>query len=279
MLYQFFLLTIAYTLIPTTSYRSQNDISVRFQEVVDFEIEQTVAASSKTTTSTEAKVDSSIVACKCDNLESFSCNNTAPLYSDSTLYVCIQSMDPDIEIDSITKLELKKTDVNDLTIIEYDPNSASSKILNDNISYEVGNVTKRGVATIVPSRFFTSDSSTTAANVTGSIKVKLTGGRRLESPDKSESTITNVAMSRTMLGKSIFRPGYGNDVTDEPATDVTSTDTNFEITIGLERETIEIETVEIPRVVSSSQNSGFGKVAGNAHFIGAMAYLLWTFFW
>ena len=60
---------------------------------------------SMTSGSGQANVDSYVSACKCDDLESFTCNTT-PLTPNSIMYVCIQSMDSDVELAFLNKLEL-----------------------------------------------------------------------------------------------------------------------------------------------------------------------------
>ena len=58
-----------------------------------------------TSGSGQANVDSYVSACKCDNLESFTCNSD-PLAPNSILYVCISSLASDVEIAYLNRLEL-----------------------------------------------------------------------------------------------------------------------------------------------------------------------------
>ena len=126
----------------------------------------------------QANVDSYVMACKCDDLDSFTCNNT-PLAPNSILNVCIQSMDTDVEIAFLNTLEMTSLDNETLLIVD------GLLIQNNEISsLTVKNSTAVGVSTVVPSRFFSS-SQFSSATVSGIVQVKLVGGRALRGDEDS----------------------------------------------------------------------------------------------
>ena len=126
----------------------------------------------------QANVDSYVMACKCDDLDSFTCNNT-PLAPNSILNVCIQSMDSDVEIAFLNTLEMTSLDNETLLIVD------GLLIQNNEISsLTVKNATAVGVSTVVPSRFF-SFSTLSSATVSGIVQVKLVGGRALRGEEDS----------------------------------------------------------------------------------------------
>ena len=126
----------------------------------------------------QANVDSYVMACKCDDLDSFTCNNT-PLAPNSILNVCIQSMDSDVEIAFLNTLEMTSLDNETLLIVD------GLIIQNNEISsLTVKNATAVGVSTVVPSRFF-SFSTLSSATVSGIVQVKLVGGRALRGDSNS----------------------------------------------------------------------------------------------
>lgn len=126
----------------------------------------------------QANVDSYVMACKCDDLDSFTCNNT-PLAPNSILNVCIQSMDSDVEIAFLNTLEMTSLDNETLLIVD------GLIIQNNEISsLTVKNATAVGVSTVVPSRFF-SFSTLSSATVSGIVQVKLVGGRALRGEDSN----------------------------------------------------------------------------------------------
>ena len=126
----------------------------------------------------QANVDSYIMACKCDDLDSFTCNNT-PLAPNSILNVCIQSMNSDVEIAFLNTLEMTSLDNETLLIVD------GLLIQNNEISsLTVKNATAVGVSTVVPSRFF-SFSTLSSATVSGIVQVKLVGGRALRGEDSN----------------------------------------------------------------------------------------------
>jgi len=157
---------------------SKRDIDIFFDFTVDFEAVEDVSmqSASLSSGSGQANVDSYVMACKCDDLDSFTCNNT-PLAPNSILNVCIQSMDSDIEISFLNTLEMTSLDNETLLIVD------GLLIQNNEISsLTVKNATAVGVSTVVPSRFF-SFSTLSSATVSGIVKVKLVGGRALRGED------------------------------------------------------------------------------------------------
>jgi len=153
---------------------SKRDIDIFFDFTVDFEAVEDVSmqSASLSSGSGQANVDSYVMACKCDDLDSFTCNNT-PLAPNSILNVCIQSMDSDVEIAFLNTLEMTSLDNETLLIVD------GLLIQNNEISsLTVKNATAVGVSTVVPSRFF-SFSTLSSATVSGIVQVKLVGGRAL----------------------------------------------------------------------------------------------------
>jgi len=153
---------------------SKRDIDIFFDFTVDFEAVEDVSmqSASLSSGSGQANVDSYVMACKCDDLDSFTCNNT-PLAPNSILNVCIQSMDSDVEIAFLNTLEMTSLDNETLLIVD------GLLIQNSEISsLTVKNATAVGVSTVVPSRFF-SFSTLSSATVSGIVQVKLVGGRAL----------------------------------------------------------------------------------------------------
>ena len=154
---------------------SKREIDIAFDFNVDFDTTNVVVQSaSMTSASGEANVGTYIKACKCDNLESFKCN-TNPISPNSILYVCVTSIDPDVEIRWLDRLSLFQYNAlgnETMDIVE------SANIQNEEISTMiVKNSTAVGVATVVPSRFF-SYSGVSSLDVFGTVEMNLVGGRR-----------------------------------------------------------------------------------------------------
>jgi len=174
-------LLISYPSISTHTH-SKRDIDIFFDFTVDFEAVEDVSmqSASLSSGSGQANVDSYVMACKCDDLDSFTCNNT-PLAPNSILNVCIQSMDSDVEINFLNTLEMTSLDNETLLIVD------GLLIQNNEISsLTVKNATAVGVSTVVPSRFF-SFSTFSTATVSGIVQVKLVGGRALRGEEDSNS--------------------------------------------------------------------------------------------
>ena len=177
--------TSSFTIYHYHSYQhthSKRDIDIFFDFTVDFEAVEDVSmqTASLSSGSGQANVDSYVMACKCDDLDSFTCNNT-PLAPNSILNVCIQSMDSDVEIAFLNTLEMTSLENETLLIVD------GLLIQNNEISsLTVKNATAVGVSTVVPSRFF-SFSTLSSATVSGIVQVKLVGGRALRGEEDSES--------------------------------------------------------------------------------------------
>ena len=168
------------------SIHSKRDIDIFFDFTVDFEAVEDVSmqTASLSSGSGQANVDSYVMACKCDDLDSFTCNNT-PLAPNSILNVCIQSMDSDVEIAFLNTLEMTSLDNETLLIVD------GLLIQNNEISsLTVKNATAVGVSTVVPSRFF-SFSQFSTATVSGIVQVKLVGGRALRGEDSNSNSVVS----------------------------------------------------------------------------------------
>jgi hypothetical protein len=154
---------------------SKREIDIAFDLNVDFEATDVVMQSaSMSSGSGQAGVDTYVKACKCDNFESFTCN-TDPLSPNTILYVCITSIDSDVEIHWLDGLELFQRNALGNETLDV---VSSANIQNDEISsMTVKNATAVGVATVVPSRFF-SYSGVSFLDVFGTVEMKLVGGRR-----------------------------------------------------------------------------------------------------
>jgi len=120
-----------------------------------------------------ARVENYVEACLCDNASSFTCINTATLNTDSLLNVCIKSISGEMEIDSIDNLKMTQG-TEELVIVKKNTLEDSS------ISSMTMVSTKNGVHvdSVIPSRFFSYD-GVSAATITGSVYIKLSGSRRL----------------------------------------------------------------------------------------------------
>jgi len=200
---------------------------------------------SMTSGSGQANVDSYVSACKCDDLESFTCNNT-PLAPNSILNVCIQSMDSDVEISFLSQLEMFQSNIlGDETLLIVDGLVVQN---NEISSLTIVNETHVGVSTVVPSRFF-SYSGLSTATVSGIVQVKLVG------PNRRLIEIGSSPSSRAMRGESVARPGR----------DGSSSDTPFEITIGMEPQSSSSE-YEI-----SNAKAGFEETANSGNVLGGAA--------
>lgn len=156
-------------------FYSKREIDIAFDLNIDFEATNVVMQSASLSSgSGQANVASFVKACKCDNLESFKCN-TNRLSPNTILFVCITSIDPDVEIYWLDSLELFQRNALGNETLDV---VSSANIQNDEISsMTVKNATAVGVATVVPSRFF-SYSGASSLDVFGTVEMKLVGGRR-----------------------------------------------------------------------------------------------------
>ena len=230
---------------------------------------------SMTSGSGQANVDNYVSACKCDDLESFTCNTT-PLAPSSILYVCIQSMDSDVEIAFLDKLKLfQENTLGNETLVVVD----GLAIQNSEISSLITkNATAVCVTTVLPSRFF-SYSGISTATVTRIVQVKFVGpSRRLASLGAASESdefdldydanyfSRGIACARLMRGESIARPDSdGND------------ESLFKFTIGME-----CQAKEIPHVMPTHHETSSGTIKPlrtTSSFVGAVAYFVWAFSW
>ena len=247
---------------------SKRDVDIAFDFVVDFEADESVSmqTASLTSSSGQANVDSYVSACKCDDLESFTCNNT-PLTPNSVLFVCIQSMDADVEIAFLNRLELFQSNtLGNETLLIVD----GLFIQNDEISsFTAKNSTAVGIATVVPSRFFSYNGISTAT-VSGIVQVKLVGPSRRLAESKtvafsSRRLLEGDASGSAMRGDIVGRPGY-NGVEESP----------FEIAIQMERQ---IESVSYITIGPSDNSAGAIKTFGAAASLGAIISFVIALFW
>ena len=130
-------------------FYSKREIDIAFDLNIDFEATNVVMQSASLSSgSGQANIPSFVKACKCNNLESFTCN-TNRLSPNTILFVCITSIDPDVEIywlDSIALFQQNSLGNRTLDVI------SSSNIQNDKISsMTVKNANAVGIATVVPS--------------------------------------------------------------------------------------------------------------------------------
>jgi len=134
------------------------------------------------------------------------------------------------------------------------------------------NATAVGVATVVPSRFF-SYSTFSFATVTGIVQVKLVGDNRRLGDVKFDTESVGIASARGMRGENVARPGYnGND------------ETPFELTIGMER-----HTIEVPHIMSSvhrydgddeTSSSAMSVLEAVSSFVASIVcFAFWAIFW
>ncbi len=139
------------------------------------------------TNNTDADVDNYIKACTCDGFNAdppFICN-TNSLGVDDFLNVCVESQDPEMEINYLDSLKMKQG-INTLKIV-------LDKKLEDN---SISSLTTRAddsgvhVASVIPASFFRYDSTGTAT-VSGVIYLKLKGSRRRLAVEMDDSSSTH----------------------------------------------------------------------------------------
>ena len=257
--------------LPLSQYIfSKRVIDIFFDFTVDFQATEDVSmqTASMTSGSGQANVDSYVSACKCDDLESFTCNNT-PLAPNSILNVCIQSMDSDVEISFLSQLEMIQSNIlGDETLLIVDGLVVQN---NEISSLTIVNETHVGVSTVVPSRFF-SYSGLSTATVSGIVQVKLVGpNRRLI---EIGSSAFSSSSSRAMRGESVARPGRDGSSSDSP----------FEITIGMEpQSSSEYEISKAKSGFEETANSGSVLLGDSALGSTSLLLLIGTalgfFFW
>ena len=282
---------------PRFSLLSKRDIDIAFDFVVDFDTAEEVSmqTASMTSGSGQANVDSYVLACKCDDFESFTCNTT-PLTPNTILNVCIQSMDADVEIAFLNNLQLFQSNaLGDETLAVVD----GLLVQNPDISaVTIKNNTAVGVATVVPSRFF-SYGGESAATVSGIVTVKFVGpsARRLASfslggrpmskvvastrglDDNTEFDLYDydgsLASAREMREDDMAQVSDEAEVDEEDAQEDEEEEASpFEITVGLER-----DLIEIPATKSGYHNSSGSVVVEATSSVGAaIAVCLATMF-
>jgi hypothetical protein len=234
---------------------SKRVIDIPFNLSVDFETADVAALSeSLTSASGTADVSTYIKACKCDNLDSYNCN-TSPHSPDTILYLCITSIDPDVEINYIESLGIIKRNALGDETLEVVAFTAIQN--NDTSSMTEKNATAVGIAMIVPTRFF-SYSEISSIEVSGIADMKLVGSRRLI--DKLAHDASHI--SRDM---SYSRMTRGEE-----------TETPFVFSIQMEPESaIPDEEWSTTHVGSGSTINVFGIAYS---FIGAATYYFWASF-
>ena len=78
-------------------------MSINFDLSVEFEVGTDLGAERVEQNSGSTNVDSYIEACKCDGVQSFTCD-PSPLQPNSELIVCIKSVSPDVEINFLDSM-------------------------------------------------------------------------------------------------------------------------------------------------------------------------------
>mmetsp|Transcript_15962 Transcript_15962/g.28867 ORF Transcript_15962/g.28867 Transcript_15962/m.28867 type:complete len:285 (+) Transcript_15962:2-856(+) len=244
----------------TAVIREDNsDIDVAFDFTIDFEADESAAMKtvSMTSGSGQANVDSYISACKCDNLESFTCDNT-PLTPNTNLVMCIQSMDSDVEISFLSYLQLFQGNaLENETLVVVD----GLTVQNEEISVmRVKNSTAVGVETVVPSSFFSYNGVSTAT-VSGIVQVNLVGPSR--------------GLRRLALGYDAIPVTKSDDRAMRGESYASVADTSpFEITIGMER-----QAVGFPQVKPNYPDSGIIRVNVYAtRVLGVAVSFAWILF-
>lgn len=210
---------------------------------------------SLTSGSAQANVDSYVSACKCNDLDSFACDNT-PIAPNDVLSVCIQSMDSDVEIAFLSQLQLFQGDsLDNETLVVVD----GLVVQNTEISaMRTKNATAIGVETVVPSRFFSYTGMSTAT-VSGVVHVKLVGpSRGLRRLAFDYPTVKSDIGGRKTRGD----PGYGG-----------GDDSSFEVTIGMERQAAE------PRFVPANNSGATKSLQAATRALGAVVSFAWILFW
>lgn len=228
-----------------------------FDFTVDIAANLALQTASMTSSSGSATVDNYITACKCDNLSTFKCN-TLPLTPNNLLYVCITSVNADVEIAFLNSLEmLQGNPLGSQTLSIVD----GLMIQNDEISsLTVKNATAIGVATVVPSRFFSFSGASTAI-ISGEVSLKFVGPKRRLSVFDNFSTIVNGTV-------------YARELSDVGGSDVSP----FEVSIGIEH-----LASEVPVVVSASLDSSDGSMSlflsTTDFFLAVASSILLAFLW
>eukprot|EP00574_Skeletonema_japonicum_P005926 CAMPEP_0201714762 /NCGR_PEP_ID=MMETSP0593-20130828/1097_1 /ASSEMBLY_ACC=CAM_ASM_000672 /TAXON_ID=267983 /ORGANISM="Skeletonema japonicum, Strain CCMP2506" /LENGTH=493 /DNA_ID=CAMNT_0048204065 /DNA_START=80 /DNA_END=1561 /DNA_ORIENTATION=- len=138
-----------------------------FQTIADAKFGQIFLESEQT----DAQVENYIKACTCDSKESFGCNQNV-LGPNDFLNLCIKSVDKEMEINYLDSLKMTQGDLT-LNIVQ------KKDLVDDSISSKSKVPLENGVhvATVIPSSFFSYETST-SAQVSGVVFLKLAGSRR-----------------------------------------------------------------------------------------------------
>ena len=150
------------------------EVELNFENSFDTIDNATFAAISLDTNTTNADVDNYIKACTCDGYSSSFVCNTNVLGVDDYLNVCVESLNPEMEIDYLDSLTMDQADTGTTLSI------VSNKVLVDgSISSKTTRADDSGVhvASVIPASFFSYASSGTA-EVSGVVFLKLKGSSR-----------------------------------------------------------------------------------------------------
>ena len=175
-------------------YEDSRDIVVDFEMMVEFDgaamanFNQALLSSGSST----ATVENYVEACTCDDSTSFTCN-TNTISSSSTLNVCIKSLSADMNIDYIQSLILTQGS-KELKI--YD----GGNIQNAAITSGTAVPDKNGVhvASLIPTQFFSYDSTSTA-QLSGLVYLQLPGSRRLAVAITAQPKLRATASTRALV--------------------------------------------------------------------------------
>lgn len=206
----------------------RQDLEIEFSLLSGFDAVEAQARPSLTQETQRGTANvASVAACKCDSLASFTWN-TDPLGSDSLLTVCIESTDPDVEIEAVVALELVQDRVGQrpaerLRVVE------GATIQDAALS----SPDRRGrravvVATVVPARFFRRASDAAVA-VQGAVRFSF-GRRRRAAVHAGEADARTTGTAR---GQGVARPGYHDGVAPATEPDRARSTSDFEVTVGL----------------------------------------------
>ena len=78
-------------------------LAIDFDLSVDFQLDNDLGAGSVGEGAGSTNVDSYVEACKCDGVQSFTCDSS-PLLPNIELIICIKSVSPDVEIDILNSM-------------------------------------------------------------------------------------------------------------------------------------------------------------------------------
>ena len=81
----------------------KRNLVIAFDLSVDFQLDNDLGAGNFGEGAGSTNVDSYVEACKCDGVQSFTCDSS-PLLPNKELIVCIKSVSPDVEIDILNSM-------------------------------------------------------------------------------------------------------------------------------------------------------------------------------